>query len=211
MNPYNETFDTWNKMASIYQDKFMDLSLYKETYDYICNAVTTPKAKLLEIGCGPGNITKYLLSKRPDFDILGIDIAPNMIELAKANNPTARFAVMDTRKIQTLTTKYDAIIGGFCLPYLSPAEADELVGHCYDLLNGNGLIYLSFVEGESDQSGFKESSYGRVYFHFHNLDKLKAQLVTTGFGEIEIFKVPYKTSDIGFDMHTILIARRTSI
>ncbi len=208
MNNDNETFDTWNKIASIYQDKFMNLDLYNETYDYICNAVTKRHAKLLEIGCGPGNITKYLLSKRPDFDILGIDIAPNMIELAKANNPTAQFAVMDTRQIQSLTTKYNAIIGGFCLPYLSPAERDELVAHCYNLLYENGWVYLSFVEGEPAQSGFKESSHGRVYFHYHNLDELKAQLVTTGFGEIEIFKVPYKTSETAFDIHTIVIAKK---
>jgi 2-polyprenyl-3-methyl-5-hydroxy-6-metoxy-1,4-benzoquinol methylase len=89
MDRYKETFDTWNNIASIYQDKFMDLDVYNDTYDHICNAVTKPKAKLLDIGCGPGNITKYLLSKRPDFDIFGIDMAPNMIEFAKKNNPTA--------------------------------------------------------------------------------------------------------------------------
>lgn len=80
---YNETFETWNKVAQLYQDKFMDLNLYNTTYDYVCNAIIKNKAKILEVGCGPGNITKYLLSKRPDFDILGIDILPNMIELAK--------------------------------------------------------------------------------------------------------------------------------
>ena len=211
MNNNQETFDTWNNIAAVYQDKFMNLDLYNETYDYICNAVTTPKAKLLEIGCGPGNITKYLLSKRPDFDIFGIDIAPNMIELAKANNPTASFAVMDTRDIKLLDTRYDAIIGGFCLPYLSQRERDELISQSYEMLNAEGLIYLSFVEGEPAQSGFKTGGYGRVYFNYHNLDELKAQLIKTGFESIEIFKVPYKTSETAFDIHTILIAKRTPI
>ena len=105
MDRYKETFDTWNKVASIYQDKFMDMALYNDTYDYICNSIAKPKAKLLEIGCGPGNITKYLLSKRPDFDIFGIDIAPNMIELAKKNNPTANFDIMDSRQINNLNQK----------------------------------------------------------------------------------------------------------
>ena len=83
MDRNKETFDTWNNIASLNQDKFMNLDLYNDTYDFICKAIATPNAKLLEIGCGPGNITKYLLSQRPDFDIFGIDIAPNMIELAK--------------------------------------------------------------------------------------------------------------------------------
>lgn len=208
MDKYKETFDTWNNIAAIYQDKFMDLNLYNDSYDYICNSVTKRKARLLEIGCGPGNITKYLLSKRPDFDIFGIDIAPNMIELAKVNNPTANFEVMDSRQINNLVTKFDGIICGFCLPYLSTIESNELISNSYHLLNENGLIYLSFVKGDPDKSDFKIGSGGRVYFQFHYLDNLKTQLIKTRFEEIEISKVKYKTSETAFDLHTILTARK---
>ena len=45
-------------------------------------------SKLFEIGCGPGNITKYLIYKNPNYKILATDAAPNMIALAKKNNPT---------------------------------------------------------------------------------------------------------------------------
>lgn len=208
MDEYKETFDTWNNIASIYQDKFMKMDLYDDTYDQICNSIDKPKAKLLEIGCGPGNITKYLLSKRPDFDIFGIDIAPNMIELAKINNPTAQFAVMDCRQIKNLDKKYDGIIGGFCLPYLSQAESNELIYASCDLLNDNGLIYLSFVEGDPDKSDFKVGSGGRVYFHYHKLADIISQLNNFKFGEIKTFKVKYKISETEFDIHTILTAKK---
>lgn len=208
MDRNKETFDTWNNIASLYQDKFMNLDLYNDTYDFICNTIATPNAKLLEIGCGPGNITKYLLSQRPDFDIFGIDIAPNMIELAKKNNPTANFAVMDSREIKNLDKKYDGIIVGFCLPYLSPTESNELISNSYDLLNENGLLYLSFVEGNPEESDFKVGSGGRVYFHYHNLDDLITQLKKSNFDQLEIFKVKYKTSETEFDIHTILTAKK---
>ncbi len=113
MDKYKETFNTWNNVAALYQDKFMNLDLYNETYDYICNFIKNKKAKLLDVGCGPGNITKYLLSKKSDFDIFGIDISPKMIELAKINNPLANFEVMDGRFIKNLKTKYDGIIVDF--------------------------------------------------------------------------------------------------
>lgn len=208
MDRYKETFETWNNIASLYQDKFMDMDLYNSTYDAICNAVTKPGAKLLEIGCGPGNITKYLLTKRPDFDIMGIDIAPKMIELAKLNNPTAQFAVMDTQQINKLKSKFDAIVAGFCLPYLSPEETGELLSNAANLLTDQGLIYLSFVEGDPAQSDYKSSSGGRVYFNFHHLEVLKAQLTGEQFGEIEIFRVNYKTSETEWDIHTILTAKK---
>lgn len=208
MDRYKETFDTWNNIASIYQDKFMELDLYNDTYDYFCSSIDKPKSKILEIGCGPGNITKYLLCKRPDYDIFGIDIAQTMIELAKQNNPTAHFAIMDCRQINHLDTKYDGIIGGFCLPYLSPTESKELISNFYDLLNDNGLIYLSFVEGEPDKSGFKTGSGGRVYFNYHKLDDIKAQLNEFKFEDLKTFKVKYKISDTEFDVHTILTAKK---
>lgn len=211
MDRYKETFDTWNNIASIYQEKFMKVGLYNETYDFICSSIEKPNAKLLEIGCGPGNITQYLVAKRPDFDVFGIDIAPNMVELARENNPTARFAVMDSRQIGNLDTKYDGIIAGFCVPYLSQAESNQLISDACDLLNDNGLLYLSFVEGDPDKSGFKAGSGGRVYFHYHRLDDLQSQLNRFKFGEVNVFKVKWKISATEFDMHTILTAKKCPV
>lgn len=209
MDRYKETFETWNKIALLYQDKFMDIDLYNETYDFICNSLTKTKAKILEIGCGPGNITKYLLSKRPDFDIYGIDIAPNMIELAQRNNPTASFAIMDSRLISELETKYDGIVCGFCLPYLSKTDSTKFISDCYKLLEDDGLIYISFVEGDPIKSGFQVGSSGdRSYFYFHTLDELTNQLSKNKFNELKIFKVEYKKSDGVTDVHTIITAKK---
>lgn len=209
MDQYKETFNTWNKIAELYQDKFMNLDLYNDSYDFFCDAIVKPNAKLLEIGCGPGNISKYLLNKNAGFNILGIDIAPNMVELAKKNNPAADFVVMDTREINTLTTKFDGIIAGFCLPYLSETECEDLILNSYGLLNDNGVIYLSFVEGNHEESGFKVGNAGRVYFYYHNLYALKEQLIKAKFQEIETFKVAYKRSETESEIHTIIIAKKT--
>jgi SAM-dependent methyltransferase len=209
MDRYKETFETWNKVASLYQDKFMDLDLYNDTYNFICNSITGNNEKILEIGCGPGNITKYLLSQRPDFDIFGIDIAPNMIELAKNNNPTASFAIMDCRNIDNITTKYNGIVCGFCLPYLSHTDSHKFIKDCYNLLNEDGLIYISFVEGDPNKSDFQIASSGdRSYFYFHNLDHLKTKLIESQFDEFNIFKVEYKRSESESEIHTILTARK---
>ncbi len=208
MDKYKETFNTWNNVAALYQDKFMNLDLYNETYDYICNFIKNKKAKLLDVGCGPGNITKYLLSKKSDFDIFGIDISPKMIELAKINNPLANFEVMDGRFIKNLKTKYDGIIVGFCLPYLSQIECNELISNSYNLLKENGLIYLSFIEGDPNKSDFKISSGGRVFFNYHNLNSIKEKLITKKFNNTEVFKVEYKRSETEIETHTIVIAKK---
>ena len=209
MDRYTETFRTWNKVASEYEEKFMNLDLYSDTYDYICHSISKDKAEILEIGCGPGNITKYLLAKRPAYNIFGIDIAPNMIELARRNNPTASFLVMDCREISKLNTKYDGVICGFCIPYLSQDDCAKLIADCSGLLNANGLIYLSFVEGDLKKSGFQVGSSGdRCYFYYHTLSTVKNQLIENGFDIIKKFEVNYIETDARVKVHTILIARK---
>jgi ubiquinone/menaquinone biosynthesis C-methylase UbiE len=208
MNKYKETFETWNKVASLYQEKFMDLDLYNKTYDYLCNTLI-PNAKILEIGCGPGNITKYLLNKRPDLHIHGIDIAPNMIELARVNNPKAHFDVMDTRDIEQFETTFDSIICGFCLPYLSSADSEKLLSDSYRLLNENGILYLSFVEGDPAQSGFKTGSTGdRSYFYYHSLETLQSLLIQNNFEDLDTFKIGYPRPQMEDEIHTILIVKK---
>lgn len=209
MDRYKETFETWNKVATLYQDKFMDLNLYDETYDFVCNSITKNKAKILEIGCGPGNITKYLLSKRRDFDIFGIDIAPNMIELAKKNNPNASFTIMDSRKIDEIKEKYDGIVCGFCLPYLSQTDSEKFIKDSSNLLNENGLLYVSFVEGDPNKSDFQIGSSGdKVYFYFHNSHTLKTQLAENKFTELETFKIKYRRTEKDIEIHTIITAKK---
>lgn len=187
----------------------MHLNLYDTTYDRFCAELKISNATILEIGCGPGNITSYLLKKRPDFKIEGIDFAPNMIELAKMNNPTALFQVMDCREIDSLQSKYDAIVCGFCLPYLSETDCSKFIKDCSGLLNNEGLIYISFVEGDYTQSGFLTGSTGdRTYFYYYTADSMISSLKQQGLEPIQIFRIPYTKNDNSEEVHTVIIARK---
>jgi hypothetical protein len=116
---------------------------------------------------------------------------------------------MDVRKINELKAKFDGIICGFCLPYLSQSDSEKLISDSYNLLNENGLIYISFVEGESSMSGFKTGSSGdRCYFYYHQLDNLKNQLSECKFEVLKTFKVGYKKNEEEQEIHTILIAKK---
>lgn len=212
MDPYKETFETWNKVAALYEEMFMQLDMYNESYNFFCNGITHVNAAILEIGCGPGNITKYLLAKRPGFSVFGIDIAPNMIALAKKNNPSARFAVMDCRHIDSLTEKYQGIVAGFCIPYLSGAETEQLFIASRHLLENGGLLYLSFVKGSPDQSGFKTGSSGdRTYFYYHDLDTISKQLAAQQFTVLKIYEVNYVRSATEQELHTVIIAVKNNM
>lgn len=209
MNHDQQNFDTWNKVAKVYEDKFMKMDLYNESYDFLCQSIAKANATILEIGCGPGNISKYLLGKYASFQITGIDLASNMIDLAKKNNPNAQFLIMDARKIGALTTKFDAIVAGFCIPYFSNIECEQFMIDAEYLLNKGGIIYISFLEGLSSQSELKTNKNGdSVYFNYHELKLLKTTLSNLNFQIIKVFEVEYPISDGKIDIHTILLARK---
>lgn len=163
--------DIFNKLAKSYQEKFMDVSLYQVSLDIFCNKIVKENATILDLACGPGNITKYLLNKRIDFKILGTDLAPNMIELAKINNPNTQFELMDFRDITNFHNKFDGIVCGFGFPYLSKIEAIQFIQDASQKLNSNGVLYISTMEDDNSKSGFRTGSSGdKMYQNFHQAD-----------------------------------------
>ncbi|QHL88027.1 methyltransferase domain-containing protein [Nibribacter ruber] len=207
METYQATFDTWNQLAHQYQEKFMDLDLYQDTYDRFCQLVETPSARVLELGCGPGNITKHLLRQRPDFTVEATDVAPNMVALAQANNPAALCYVLDCRSLDKLTGSYDAILGGFCLPYLSALDCQKLVQASAHLLPLGGILYLSFVDDDPEKSGYETSSNGQhtLFVHYHRAVFVQEALTASGFALVDTIKKNYLPVNA---THTILLARR---
>ena len=194
----------------MYEEKFMHLELYNHTYDFFCEALKIDNPLILDAGCGPGNISRYILEKNPGFRIFGIDIAPKMVALAMKNNPAASFTVMDLRSIDQLEARYDGIICGFGLPYLSETDAQKFIFDCHTLLVDQGLLYLSFVPGDPESSGYKTGTPGdRVYFYFHSEEKLQKQLVKSGFRVMKYYEMDYKRSERETEIHAVLIAKKT--
>jgi ubiquinone/menaquinone biosynthesis C-methylase UbiE len=184
----------FNKYAKAYQEQFMDISRYHDTLDHFCELIVKPDAHILDIACGPGNITKYLLQKKPHCQLLGIDIAPNMIELAQKNNPTAKFSILDARMINQLESQYDGIVCGFGLPYLAKEEATQMIKDAADLLLPKGLLYLSTIDGNYEQSGWKSSSSGKsgaTYTYYYNDNLLSDILKECGFTPQESWHKSY--------------------
>lgn len=200
------TVDTYNQIAQIYQDKFMDMDLYNATYDRFCSRLNKPGASVFEVGCGPGNITRYLLNKRPDFKIEATDLAPNMLALAEKNVPGASFGLMDCRDIGQLPGVYDGIVCGFAMPYLSKAECVQFIRDSALKLNSGGILYCSVIEDAYENSRLQVSSNGQfsMYIYCHEAAYLLGALTENGFIHTEEFRIPYP----GNATHLVLISEK---
>jgi trans-aconitate methyltransferase len=209
MDKNENAVNIFNKMAQGYQDKFMNVDLYADTLDFFCKSIKIENAEVLELACGPGNITQYLLNKHPDFKLLGTDLAPNMIELAKINNPTAQFEIMDCRKISELNKKYNGIMCGFCLPYLSKEEAIQLISDAAKLLKPKGLLYISTMEDDYNKSAFKKGTAGdEIFMHYHQGAYLTHALQINDLKILKLKRQDYPTQDDTQTTDLIIIAEK---
>ena len=53
---------------------------------------------VVDLGCGPGNLTGLLAQRWPDAELIGLDSSPEMIAKARADVPGVRFEVGDLRE-----------------------------------------------------------------------------------------------------------------
>jgi predicted TPR repeat methyltransferase len=186
------TVNIFNRRASEYSDKFMDVSAYAHSFDLFCDLLFKHNAGVLDLACGPGNITRYLLGKKPDLMISGIDLSRRMLSLARRNNPTAAFKLMDCRNVLTLGRKFDGAICGFGMPYLNKTEAIQLIADVALLLNDGAPFCFSTMEDDYNKSGIDVNSYGeQIYIYYHEAVYLLEALKKNGFAVMEVYRKTY--------------------
>ena len=131
---------------------FVKFTTYSDIEDikrlhFIVNSVQkldNKAAKILDIGCGNGNISLALGAL--GFEVLGIDIDPKSIQLAASRNsfPNVSFQVLAADSI-ALEGVYDAIICSEVLEHL--AEPELLSNNIYRILRPGGVLVATVPNG----------------------------------------------------------------
>lgn len=174
----------FDQFATEYAQRFIDLNAYSDSIGQFCNFIGNNRPAILELGCGPGNVTSLLKSHFPESRIIAIDLAPKMIEIAREQLPEVDFVVMDVRDISIIPVKFDAIMCSFCLPFLSKADTEKLINDCAGLLVSGGILYISTMEGNEERAGFETTSFSgnaEIYFNYHQQQDLEQAFVQSGF------------------------------
>ena len=200
MNPTQKNF---HEKAQLYLEKFGHLDNYFSHFEVFLEHLPE-NAHILDLACGPGNITKYLLQKRPDLIVMGVDFAPNMIEIAQKENPKALFQIMDMFQIDQIEDQFHGIICGFGLPYASKEQAFDLIQKCASNLLPNGKLFLSTMEDNYSNSEEKDG----VKMYFHEKEYLKEFMLNAGF-EVSYCK-NQKFTEPGYDLVDLIMIGRLS-
>lgn len=134
--------------------KFFDRT--SESYDKIVSRTTLGKDSywkkeilkkipkcdsILDLACGTGILTQQIAQKIPNAKIVGVDVTPSYLEIAKkklASNSNISFVQQDAEKLN-LNTKFDCITSSYIPKYCT---AEILVKTCLNHLKPGGKIIL---------------------------------------------------------------------
>ncbi len=93
--------------------------------DLVARIDATDPQRVVDLGCGPGNLTAILANRWPDADVEGLDSSAEMIEKANAQQvPGIRFEVADLRSWQPMH-QVDVLVSNATLQWV-PGHLDLL-------------------------------------------------------------------------------------
>lgn len=170
MSEHNDTRAIFNKYAKSYLERYADQSEYSEVLDHFMQSLEVG-SRVLDLGCGPGNVSRHLLNSRPDLAITGIDVSEEMIALAGSHCPEAEFIHGDLHVIKGISSGYfSGIVLAFLLPYIPPDGLEDLFSECKRILSRKGNIYLSFLATEHEpwQRVVSEKGTDKLTMYFYN-------------------------------------------
>jgi ubiquinone/menaquinone biosynthesis C-methylase UbiE len=210
------TFDIsvkrFNDFASIYAEKFMDIGSYRLHFDRFFDLIKKDQPCILELACGPGNVTRYIKQRFPQSDLIAIDLAPQMIEIARKQVDGVDFRLMDLRELRKINRQFDSIICSFGLPFLSKSDAEKLISDCSEKLVKDGVLYISTMEGDESKAGFETTSFSgdsEIYFNYHRKEELEKALTNNGFELEYSIRQDYREPDGVIAIDLILIAKKS--
>lgn len=200
---------TFDRLANHYAEKYFHLDIYDPYLERFIKRIESQGASVLDVACGPGNVSAYFAKARPDLKLVGIDLAEGMVKQARLRVPSAEFLVRDCRQISELGHQFEASAFAFGLSYLTDDDANLFFNSLNATLTDSAILYLSTITGDPSWTGIESSSSGdRVYITYRNVGDVVSMVERAGY-RVEFMEViaspanaPKSTQDL------ILIAQR---
>lgn len=163
---------------------------------------------VLEVGCGTGRIADQL--HRLGLDVAGIDLSPNMIEVAQREHPHLRFGVASMEALDAGDSSLAGIVAWYSIIHTPPHQLSTIFAELHRVLVPEGLLLLAFQAG--NERVRLEQAYGHsVSYDAYRLDPdaVAGMLVEANFEvDVRVHRAPmgYESTSQAF----LLARKRTS-
>lgn len=149
---------SYDRVAQHYADQFRD-ELSKKPFDreLLDTFVSQTRGPICEIGCGPGQIARYL--KDRGADVRGIDISAGMVAEARRLNPDIPFERGDMLAMPFPDVSFAGVVAFYSIIHIERADVTRALREVKRILRPDGKLLLSFHQG--DGAIHREEWYGQ--------------------------------------------------
>lgn len=138
----------------------------------------TDGARVLDLGCGAGVPSTRDLARR--FRVVGVDISPVQLELARRNVPSAEFVQGDITEVEFADSTFDGVAALYAISHVPRKEHQKLFTHIFRWLVPGGLFLATL--GAADAPDWTGEWLGeQMFFSSHDADVNRGLLKTAGF------------------------------
>ena len=137
----------YSEHSSLFDEKIGSLKNYDESYTYFLKNAKR-NGNLLDLACGPGNVSAFIRKLKPEIEITCVDLSDNMLEIAKKKLVKGSFYKSDILDIAVPEKKYDLITCAFGIPYIESSEVGKFVDEVTRFAKKDTAVYISCMAGD---------------------------------------------------------------
>jgi len=123
---------------------------------------------LLDLGCGPGQDTRYL--RRKGFHVYGVDLTWSFLQAAKTRAPRLPVMQADMRRLPFLSQTFDGIWAAASIIHLPKAQARTVFRKLLTLTKPGGWLAMTVMYGREVGVPQKQWIADRYLAKWHKLE-----------------------------------------
>ena len=188
--------ETYNRIAEDWHRDHLADDWWRKGTDIFIKELS-PSARVLDVGCGSGVKSKYLIDH--GLTVTGIDISEKLLEIAKREVPEGEFRVLSMTDLDSMTETFDGVFAQASLLHIPKKDAGEVVQKMANRLVSGGLLCLVVKETRQDKPEegiLKENGYGYEYerfFSYFTMNELEQYLTDAGLSVVSTLRNPNKS------------------
>jgi len=135
---------TYDRIAAAYDKAFNDELDHKPLDRALLDsfAEQTAAGRIADLGCGPGQVTGYLARHHPD--VIGVDLSPEMITIARARHPGLTFEVASMLELPVPDGAWAGVVALYSIIHLTSTGRATAVREMARVVQPDGWVLLSF-------------------------------------------------------------------
>lgn len=108
-------------------------------YQWVCKHI--PEGKIVDVGCLDGSLIYAIKRLKGSRDIIGVDIAPASLKLAKQNHPDIQFVQADVTNLPFKNDSFDGVLCTQVIEHL--VEPKKALNELYRILKVGGTLIVT--------------------------------------------------------------------